>query len=83
MLEKEQPNGDHQPYEQQTNKQQSNHKEQQPNDQLDRKWLSEITSPSVTDKGVEDSTNSTLEDGGGFTEVLEEWTESDVARRPT
>ena len=33
------------------------------------------------DKGVEDSTNSTLEDGGGIAEVPEETTESDVARQ--
>ena len=33
----ERANGDHQLYKQQTNKQQSNHKEQQPNDELDRK----------------------------------------------
>ena len=37
-----------------------------------------ITAPAVSDKGVEDSTNGTLEDEGGFVEVPEETTESNV-----
>ena len=39
-----------------------------------------ITLPSVSDKGVEDSTNGKLEDKGGFVEVSEETTESVVTR---
>ena len=37
-----------------------------------------IIAPAVSDKGVEESTNGTLEDEGGFMEVSEETTESDV-----
>ena len=37
-----------------------------------------ITAPAVSDKGVEDSTNGILEDEGGFVEVPEETTESNV-----
>ena len=42
-----------------------------------------ITSPAVSDKGVEDSMDGTVKDGGGFSEVLEETTESDVTWRTT
>ena len=37
-----------------------------------------ITVPAVSDKGVEDATNGILEDEGGFVEVPEETTESNV-----
>ena len=37
-----------------------------------------ITAPTVSDKGVEDSINGTLEDKSGFVEVPQETTESEV-----
>ena len=39
-----------------------------------------ITSPAVSYKGSEDTTNGTLENRGEFAEVLEETTESDIAQ---
>ena len=42
-----------------------------------------ITSPTVLEKGVEVSTNGTVEEGGGFVKVLEETTVSDFTRWTT
>ena len=39
-----------------------------------------ITSPAVSYKGAKNSTNGTLENGGEFSEVLEETSESDIAQ---
>ena len=39
-----------------------------------------ITSPAVSYKGAEDTTNGTLDNRGEFAEVLEETTESDIAQ---
>ena len=39
-----------------------------------------ITLPAVSYKGAEDLTNGTLENGGEFSEVLEETTELDIAQ---
>ena len=49
-------------------------------------WIvsdSAISLPAVSDKGVEDSMDSTVKDRVGFSEVLEETTESDISWRMT